>query len=497
MKTGKRSVKQVVVAACASSLFLPALGLAADDTQSLKAEVEALKREIRELRSLVKGSKEQSASKQEVTELQKEVREVKAASVQSSVPPGKSIAIGGATVTLYGTLNVDSGNVQRTGATAGATALNSMVGAPGATPTNLPNRYTVRSNSSNVGVRGTRPLWGDVSAVFQVESAIGIDGGASTLGGRDTFIGLSSGGLGSVLYGSNIDSPYKRSVQGKDPFFVTGIATQKGILGSPGFNVTSVNAVAGNTVGGNAAGSQQQNAGFDARLNNLIMYRSPVFKGFSGEIGYGANEQKSTSVGAQINPSVVSLLLRYEMGPVFAAYGYERRKDVFGLNSLLTFNPATGTTGALFVPPAGAASTDTGNKIGLGYTLAGNTDLLFIWENLQYETNVGSLTKYDRNALVTSVNHRFGPHRAILSYSKANSGSCTRLGGACSTAGLGAQQWALGYAYNVNAATALYAFWTRVVNDYAAAYNFGVSGAPAAGVGADPQALALGIRYQF
>ena len=30
-----------------------------------------------------------------------------------------------------------------------------------------------------------------------------------------------------------------------------------------------------------------------------------------------------------------------------------------------------------------------------------------------------------------------------------------------------------------------------------AAYNFGVSGAPAAGVGADPQALALGIRYRF
>lgn len=469
---------------------------AAEDTQSLKAEIEALKREVQELRSLVKGSREQAASKQEVSALQKEVQAVKEASAKPAAPPDKSVTIGGATVTIYGTLNVDAGTVERTGATGNVAALNSMVGAPGATPTNLPERYTVRSNASNIGFRGSRPLWGGVSGVFQIESAIGVDGGASTLAGRDTFIGLS-GSFGSVLYGGNIDSPYKRSVQGRDPFFVTGIATQKGILGSPGFNVTSVNAVAGSTVGGNAAGSQQQNAGFDARLNNLIMYRSPVFQGFSGEIGYGANEQKSTSLGAQINPSVTSLLLRYEMGPIFVAYGYERRKDVFGLNSLLTFVPGTGTTGALFIPPPGATSTDTGNKIGFGYTVGGSTDLLLVWENLEYETNVGAITKYERDAWVASVNHRFGRHRVALSYSKADAGSCNRVGGGCSTAGMGANQWALGYVYNVNAFTALYAFWTRITNDYAAAYNFGVSGAPAAGVGADPQGLALGIRYQF
>lgn len=385
--------------------------------------------------------------------------------------------------------------MERTGATASTAALNSLVGAPGATPTNLPNRYTMRSNSSNIGFKGTRPLWGDVSAVFQIESAIGVDGGASTLGGRDTFVGLT-GGFGSVLYGGNIDSPYKRGVQGKDPFFVTGIATQKGILGSPGFNVASVNAVAGNTVGGNTAGSQQQNAGFDARLNNLIMYRSPVVKGVSAEIGYGTNEQKSTSAGTQINPSVISTQVRYEMGPIFASYAYEQRKDVFGLNSLLTFAPGTGVTGTLFAPTAGAASTDTGNKVGLGYNF-GNTDVLLVWENLEYQTNVGSLTKYDRDAWVASVNHRFGPHRGIISYSKADAGSCTSTAGACSAAGLGATQWALGYVYNLDKATALYAFWTRITNEQAAAYNFGVSGAPAAGVGADPQALALGVRYQF
>ncbi|MBI2753774.1 MAG: porin [Betaproteobacteria bacterium] len=488
-------LRRAAVSVCVASAFVSFSAVAADDTQALRARIEALEKQVEELRALVKGSRGEAASKREVTALQREVREVKEASSKPQ-DEGKSVTVFGGTLTIYGTLNVDAGTVERTGATAGTTALNSLVGAPGATPTNLPSRNTVRSNSSNFGLRGKKELWNGLSAVFQIESAIGKDGAASTLAGRDTYVGLS-GRFGSVLYGGNIDSPYKRGVQGKDPFFATGIATQKGILGSPGFNVTSVNAVAGTTVGGNAAGSQQQNAGFDARLNNLIMYRSPAFNGVSAEIGYGADEQKSTSAGTQINPSVTSLLLRYEKGPLFASYARERRKDVFGLNSLLTFAPGTGVTGALFAPPAGATSTDTGNKLGLGYRF-GNTDVLFVWENLDYKTNTGAVTKYDRDAWVASASHRFGPHRGIVSYGKAERGECALASAAaCSTAGMGATHWALGYAYNLDEGTALYVFWSKIANEFAAAYNFGVSGAPAAGVGADPTALALGIRYQF
>ena len=255
---------------------------------------------------------------------------------------------------------------------------------------------------------------------------------------------------------------------------------------------------ADDAVGGNAAGAQQQNAGFDARLNNLVMYRSPVFKGFSGEFAYGANEQKSnTTAAAQIDPEVWSLLARYEMGPWFASYAHERRKDVFGLNSLTTIVPGTGVTGALFAPPAGASSTDTGNKLGLGYSFR-DTDVLFVWENLKYKTNAGAVSAYGRDAWVASVSHRFGPHRAIASYGRAGPGSCTlAAGGSCSTAGLGAKQWGVGYDYTLDSTTSLYAFWSRITNDSAAAYNFGISGAPAAGVGTDPEALALGIRYKF
>ena len=108
------------------------------------------------------------------------------------------------------------------------------------------------------------------------------------------------------------------------------------------------------------------------------------------------------------------------------------------------------------------------------------------------------MREFERDAWVGSVNHRMGRHRAIVSYSKADQGSCSlATGAACSTSGLGAEQWAVGYVFDMDAMTSLYAFWTQIRNDEAAAYNFGVSGAPAAGVGADPQGVALGIRYRF
>lgn len=402
----------------------------------------------------------------------------------------QTTTIAGIELTIYGTLNADFGTVERTGATASTGPLNSLVGAPGAAPAEVSSRTTLRSNSSNFGLRGNRRLPGDMSAVFQVESAISTDGGTSTLSGRDTFLGIA-GRFGTLLYGGNMDSPYKRSVQGKDPFYATGIATQKGILGTPGFNVPSVNAVSGVTVGGNSAATHQNNAGFDARLNNLVSYRSPALAGFSGELAFGAREQKTPS----IDPRVLSLLARYESGPIFATYAHERREDVFGLNGLLGFVPGTGTGSGN--PPTAGNSRDTGNKVGLGYSF-GATELLVVWERLEYRTSVGAVSGYRRDALVQSISHRFGVHRAIASFGLADDGKCTLAsGGDCSTDGLGAKQLSLGYDYSLDKATVLYAFWSRLRNDDAAAYNFGVSGAPAAGVGADPQALALGIRYRF
>jgi predicted porin len=472
--------KKVDRVAAAVAAILCSGGIGAAQAQGQGNE-ERLARDVEALKAEVKALREQGRA-------------------QPSSPPagsGLSTSVGGVSLTLYGTANVDAGTVERTGATAITAPLNSLVGAPGAAPVNQSQRTTLRSNSSNVGLRGSRALGAGIGVTFQVESALGLDGNASTLAGRDTFIGLTSP-YGTLLYGSNMDSPYKRGVQDRDPFFATGVATQKGILGSPGFNVSSVNAVSGVTVGGNAAGAQQQNAGFDARLNNLIVYRSPTINGLSAEIAHGLNEQRSSSSGVQIDPRVLSLQVRYVFGPLFSSVAYERRSDVFGLNSLTALNAGTGVTGAAFVLTPGADSRDTASKVGLGARLGAGTDVLLVWESLKYTTNVGPVSSFDRDAWIASLSQKLGMHRAIVSYGLARDGACSlAAGGACSTAGLGATQWSIGYDYTVDTHTNLYVFGTRIRNDDAAAYNFGVSGAPAAGVGADPTAIALGIRYRF
>lgn len=378
-------------------------------------------------------------------------------------------------VEIYGTLNVDLENVSREDATVGG-AGNSLVAAPSATPVNSMARNRVSSNSSNLGFRGTQDLGEGLKAVWQVESALNMDAGGGNLGGRDSYVGLS-GGFGTVYYAGATDSPYKRGVQGKDPFFVTGIATQKGILGSPGFNTISiggVNSGAGTTVG------------FDARLNNAVYYLTPELSGFSGQIAYSANETKT----ATADPSVISLSTKYEQGPVFVSLSYETRKDIFGLTGI-----GPGNTGT--------SSTDTGTKLGLGYKLLGHTDFLVVLENLSYENSgtVAGVSGYERKAVVASVSHTMGKNRISLSYGKADEGSCTLASGAvCTTDGLGATQIALGYAYSLFKSTALYAHYTQIDNDDKASYFFGVAGAATAlpgGVGSDPKGLALGIRQQF
>ena len=67
---------------------------------------------------------------------------------------------------------------------------------------------------------------------------------------------------------------------------------------------------------------------------------------------------------------------------------------------------------------------------------------------------------------------------------------------------LGAQHYAVGYAYYLAKTTQVFAFFTQIMNDDRARYTFGVSGAanvvgantPA---GSDPLAGGLGIRYAF
>ena len=405
------------------------------------------------------------------------------------VAVGAALAAGpmlaNAAVTIYGTFNMDVENVSNKGGTASGTA-NSLVGATGATPTDSAARNRGSSNSSNIGFRGTEDLGGGLKAIWQMESSLNLDASGGTLAGRNTYLGLA-GEFGSIKFAGGHDSPYKDAVQGKDPFFVTGIATQKGILGSPGFGTISTTLAPG--------GVASTSVGYDMRLNNAIFYATPNMNGLTGEIAYVVNEGKSTTTTASpVDPTVISMNVKYDQGPLFLAFAYETRDDHFGLTGI---GAATGSTAN-----TGTTSKDTGTKLGLGYKLD-TTEFLLVYEMLEYE-NSGTTTNvnnYERDAFVASVSHSIGNNRFSLSFGKADEGSCSLTSGAaCSTSGLGATQTILGYAHSLSKSTQLYAHYTEIDNDDKASYFFGVAGAASGlpgAVGADPKGLALGMRHKF
>jgi Cu(I)/Ag(I) efflux system protein CusF len=113
---------------------------AVDDAQRLRAEVDALKPAVRQLPTLIQGSREQVATTREVPAPHSEAREAKETPA-TVLAEGRSINRLGTPVAIYGTLNADEGTVERTGATTSTSAFNSMVRALGASPTNVPSRY--------------------------------------------------------------------------------------------------------------------------------------------------------------------------------------------------------------------------------------------------------------------------------------------------------------------------------------------------------------------
>ena len=91
-----------------------------------------------------------------------------------------------------------------------------------------------------------------------------------------------------------------------------------------------------------------------------------------------------------------------------------------------------------------------------------------------------------------------GPGTLRALYGKAQEGSCSLVGGGtCSASGLGARQYTLGYSYKLSTRTDLYGFYTRVINDANATYQFANAAGIGAAAGADNVGSGLGIRHTF
>ena len=401
---------------------------------------------------------------------------------------------------VYGTFNVDVENVHARGATAAGTV---PAGTLGFAPTGIdqPARNRVTSNSSNFGIRGTDRIGADLSAFLQVESAVGVDSGNTNIASRNTAAGLK--GRWGTLFLGQWDTPYKTLSGAVDPMFFTGITYTGALIGTPGFGVGPVTIGAPAPSGDGRTFANAANASFERRQGNSIQYWSPTLAGLSLRFAYSANEGKTSNAPAvtQVNPSIVSANAEWQAGIFYLGYAHELHTDYFGLDALVPAPQATPVAATAASPRA--SSRDQGDKL-VGRVKVGGTQLGAMVERLRYARSLASppgawFSDYRRDAYAMTLTQSVGSAGTLRGlYGKSTDGRCTRFdGGTCTTSGLGAKQWSLGYSYAFSRRTEGYAFYTRVANGAAGSYQF----ANAAGLGAAPGSESigylLGIRHTF
>jgi len=328
--------------------------------------------------------------------------------------------------------------------------------------------YKVSSNSSRFGLKGSEDLGDGLTAIVQVELGINMDGTTSsvvssvtTSGGlvtgtkttdvntisfRNTFVGLRSDNLGTLLFGT-YDTPYKLSTGKLDPFLET--------MGDYNSIISSVNG----------------KVNFDLRFKDTAAYLSPTWSGLQLMASTSTSGTEASN-GATGNPSASSASLSYTGGPLYASLAYESHKNGF----------ADGDK-------AGKMK-NTGAKAGLGFT-TGGTKIGLVYESLKDDT---ADSANSRDAYFIAVSQTIGKETIKLAYGVAADGK----GPATKT---GATLVAIGVDHAFSKRTTVYALYAAVKNDAGATYGIGTGGAGGSYVpgvaGEDPSVISIGLNHSF
>ncbi|MBB1075905.1 porin [Rhodoferax sp. 4810] len=158
--------------------------------------------------------------------------------------------------------------------------------------------------TSRWGMKGSEDLGGGLKAVFNFETAVAVDSGASTGFDRVSYVGVS-GGFGEVLLGkpwTAIDDVMGASNSGFD----SALSATKGVW-------VSNNIYAGNP-------------------GNTIKYSTPSFGGLKGAVAYSLDEAAGEST------DIIDFAVSYAGGPATANLGYQVQKDTDEDLKIMTVN---------------------------------------------------------------------------------------------------------------------------------------------------------------
>ena len=381
-------------------------------------------------------------------------------------------------VQIYGRLYPEFTVAKTSGATPAGTSSSTLGKAP--TGVDLKSRNSIDASNSRIGFRGTEKLGGGLSALWQIETTVNIDDGASpAFANRDSFVGLR-GGFGTVRLG-NMTTVFKDL---GDPI---------GILGISSGNFVALSNVISSRVpfSTNSAGS------FHLRRANSLMYDTPELGGFQIHLQYGPDEIRTGNLDANL----WSAGIEYKRGPIEIALAHEIHNDFFAGSNALRTNSLT----ALANPVDGTGSVhskDTGTRLMVLYRVAGariQANVATI-EFSESGAAAGKFENYKNTRWSLTWEQRWGgtPWRTTVAYGSSSAGSCSVVGAACTTNGLNGTMLTLGTDYALSKRTALFALYARINNGSAALYrNLANPSSSQIPVGADITQYAVGIRHNF
>lgn len=301
----------------------------------------------------------------------------------------------------------------------------------------------VSESDSRLGFKGKEDLGNGLKAIFQIETSVSLDAGASSSGslfgaGRNSYVGLESG-IGSAVLGIH-NSPYRDATGKLDPFEES---------------MADYNSIIGN-ISGNGTTSE-----YNRREPNTVNYWSPQWNGLQFKAQYRFDENAATEEDRY------SVSGTYENGPLFASVSHETHQGEGG----------------------GGAHDTHGNKLGLGYTVGEATKLGFVYENLSEQ---GAASAFDRNAWYVSLAHKIGSNTLKAAYGRAGDHDAADDSGA--------DLFAVGATHHLSKRTEVFGLYAVTRNDNQAAYHLG-SGtngvtAPSA-PGQDVSSFSVGINHNF
>lgn len=315
------------------------------------------------------------------------------------------------------------------------------------------SRTEVSSNSSRIGVKGSADLNDGLKLIYVAEFGMDTGGADSpgTFSGRNQIVGVK-GGFGTVLVGRH-DTPMKIVGRKADLFWSTQIGQNRNLTNNRFTTAT------GRTVGP------------DARLNNMIGYKSPKVGGFEA---FGAYV---TDLNGSNSNDLFSINGIYNAGPLTLGAAYERS------------NIENRTV-----------ETETDAFRLMGAYKFGAAKVVAFYQNQDVEdetTATGATTTFaDEDVYGLGMSYKVSPVGTVKGqYYKLDNDI---------TNGAEADMFALGYDHKLGKATEVYAQYVTVENDGAtAAGNLGVGGSghgesiTSGVVGGESDALSVGIRHKF